>query len=47
MELDYEYFDNTALICATNKEYSQIVRELLAHKGIDVNIKAILNFFWF
>lgn len=34
-------FYNTALIFAAYKGYLEIVRALLSHKGIDVNIKAI------
>lgn len=41
MELDYEYFNNTALIDASFKGNLVIVLELLEHEGIDVNITNI------
>ena len=49
-------FNNTALIVATEKDHSDIVRELISQESIDVNIKDIwitknswcskLNFYW-
>lgn len=43
-----EQFNNTALIIAENKNNTEIIRLLLAHKNINVNIQNIIkqnNFF--
>lgn len=38
-----EQFNNTALIIAENKNNTEIIRLLLAHKNINVNIQNIIK----
>lgn len=38
----YKRFNNTALICASYNGHIEVVKELLSHKDIDINIKDIL-----
>ena len=39
----YFHINNTALICAAINNQLEVVRELLSHENIDINIKKILN----
>lgn len=43
MELIFEIFNTSALICASYKGNAAIVEELLRNKDIDVNVKNILK----
>lgn len=43
----YFLIDRTALHLAIEKGHLDIIRDLLAYKGIDVNITTILNFDFF
>lgn len=40
------FLNNTPLILASEKGHDEIVKALLSHKDIDVNIKNVFSFFF-